>query len=79
MKVNELRSALEARGLNTKGLKPELAARLQEAFDQDEEEDEKQKIRETDEEDDEDDETMKVVLLVNKFSKKNNLNFTKYF
>ena len=34
MKVNELRSELDARGLNTKGLKPQLAERLQEALDQ---------------------------------------------
>ena len=40
MKVNELRSALETRGLNTKGLKSQLAARLQEALDQDEDDDE---------------------------------------
>merc|ERR1712130_435775 len=33
MKVAELRSALQERGLDTKGTKPVLVARLQEAFD----------------------------------------------
>ena len=33
MKVKELRVELKARGLNTRGLKSQLAARLQVAFD----------------------------------------------
>merc|ERR1719239_1282820 len=33
MKVAELRAALQERGLDTKGTKPVLVARLQEAFD----------------------------------------------
>jgi heterogeneous nuclear ribonucleoprotein U-like protein 1 len=38
MKVNELRSELEARSLNAKGLKAQLVARLQEAIQKEQEE-----------------------------------------